>query len=314
MEHKLLSLFQDFLLLFLELSLLFIVISTLADFLNHRYKEFFQKQLKSTSFSNYVKAIFLGSITPFCSCSTIPLLRAFLKSGISLGVCVAYLLASPLINPLVIAMLFIAFGLKLTGAYMGFLFFCIFSLSLLISKLPPSSLLLPSFGHTQLCCTNKFSFSLAPNPSFSTLKPLQAPLKKKSFKDYLASSIKEYKKLLPYIAISMVIGAGIHGFIPQEFLQNALKDYGASSIILSAFLGILLYVRASMIIPIGVGLIESGVPSGAVMSFLIAGAGCSLPELILLKSMFKWKFLALFISTVLCVSIGFGFFIGTLGV
>lgn len=69
-----------------------------------------------------------------------------------------------------------------------------------------------------------------------------------------------------------------------------------------------------MIIPIGVVLIEGGVPSGAVMSFLIAGAGCSLPELILLKSMFKTKFLALFASIVLCVAIGFGFFIEILGV
>ncbi|WP_305862598.1 permease [Helicobacter cholecystus] len=319
MTQKLLSLFLDFLLLFMELSMLFIIISTLSDFLNHRYKKFFQKQLKSTSLYSYLKAIFLGSITPFCSCSTIPLLRAFLKSGIPLGVCSAYLLTSPLINPIIITLLFLTFGFKLTGAYIGFLVFCIFFISLLISKLNPSSLLLSSFTSYQTCCTNKWS----DQPSFtSTLSPsfllkFQTPQvlrDKKNLIYFLKNSLIEYKKLLPYIAIGMGIGSGIHGFIPQEFLQNTLREYGALSIILAAFLGILLYIRASMIIPIGVVLIEGGVPSGAVMSFLIAGAGCSLPELILLKSIFKTKFLALFVSIVLCVAIGFGFFIEILGV
>lgn len=315
MSEKLLTTLKDFVFLFIELSILFILISTFVELLNHRYKDFFQKQLKSSSLTSYLKAIFLGSITPFCSCSTIPLLSAFLKNDISLGVCSAYLLTSPLINPIIVVMLFLSFGFKLTFAYIAFLVCSIFILSLFISRLNPSSLLLPSFAPTKPCCSTP-KFSLSPSTSPSPLKPLnfQKNIEKKGFKEFLKQSLRDYKKLIPYIALGMGIGSGIHGFVPQEFLSQSLKDYGALSIILSAFLGILLYVRASMIIPIGVALIETGVPSGAVMSFLIAGAGCSLPELILLKSMFKTKFLALFITIVLSVGISFGFLVEFLGV
>lgn len=315
MQEKLLSIFWDFALLFFELSVLFVLISTFVALLNHRYKDFFQKQLKSTSLISYLKAIFLGSITPFCSCSTIPLLSAFLKNGVPLGVCSAYLLTSPLINPIIVVMLFLSFGFKLTFAYIVFLVCSIFALSLLISRLDSNSLLLPSFTPAKSCCSTP-KFSLSPSTKPSVLKPLnfQVKIEKQGLKDFFKQSLKEYKKLIPYIALGMGIGAGIHGFVPQELLSSTLKDYGALSIILSAFLGILLYIRVEAIIPIGLALMEIGVPSGAVMSFLIAGAGCSLPELILLKSMFRTKFLALFIAIVLFVGIGFGFLVEFLGV
>lgn len=308
MSEKLLVTLKEFIFLFAELSILFIFISTLVSALNHRYKDFFQKQLKSTSISSYFKAIFLGSITPFCSCSTIPLLSAFLKNGVSLGVCSAYLLTSPLINPIIIAMLFLSFGLKLTGAYVLFLVCSIFALSLLISKLDSGSLLLTPKPSPK--------FSLSPTTPLSPLKTFspQAPKSNKGIKEYFKQSLQDYKKLLPYIALGMGIGAGIHGFVPQEFLSQTLKNYGELSLILSALLGVLLYIRVEAIIPIGVALIDVGIPSGAVMSFLIAGAGCSLPELILLKGMFKSKFLAIFVAVVLSVAIGFGFLVQILGV
>lgn len=308
MSEKLLVTLKEFIFLFAELSILFIFISTLVSALNHRYKDFFQKQLKSTSISSYFKAIFLGSITPFCSCSTIPLLSAFLKNGVSLGVCSAYLLTSPLINPIIIAMLFLSFGLKLTGAYVLFLVCSIFALSLLISKLDSSSLLLTPKPSPK--------FSLSPTTPLSPIKTFspQAPKSNKGIKEYFKQSLQDYKKLLPYIALGMGIGAGIHGFVPQEFLSQTLKDYGELSLILSALLGVLLYIRVEAIIPIGVALIDVGIPSGAVMSFLIAGAGCSLPELVLLKGMFKGRFLAIFVGVVLSVAIGFGFLVQILGV
>lgn len=95
--------------------------------------------------------------------------------------------------------------------------------------------------------------------------------------------MKNYKKLLPYI------GAFIHGFIPQEILQKYLNGNENLSIVLAAFLGIFLYLRVETIIPIGLALLQMGISQEVIMSFLIAGAGCSLPELILLKQMFKIK-------------------------
>lgn len=113
--------------------------------------------------------------------------------------------------------------------------------------------------------------------------------------------MKNYKKLLPYI------GAFIHGFIPQEILQKYLNGNENLSIVLAAFLGIFLYLRVETIIPIGLALLQMGISQEVIMSFLIAGAGCSLPELILLKQMFKIKFL--FVMIILGVAISFGIFI-----
>lgn len=132
---------------------------------------------------------------------------------------------------------------------------------------------------------------------------------KDSIKNLFFQSLKDYKKLVPYIAIGMGIGAFIHGFVPQDFLQNYLGGFGILNVIFAAFIGILLYVRVEAIIPIGVALLGVGINEGVIMSFLIAGAGCSLPELILLKSIFKLNFLALFVGLVLCIAIGFGMII-----
>ena len=111
----------------------------------------------------------------------------------------------------------------------------------------------------------------------------------------------------------MAIGAFIHDFIPQESLQEILKDFNYLGVILAAFIGIFLYIRVEAIIPIGLGLINAGVPLGIVMSLLIAGGGCSLPELIVLKSMFKMRLLYIFVAMVLAISIGFGFLVVLLG-
>ncbi|MDT3328762.1 permease, partial [Campylobacter coli] len=114
---------------------------------------------------------------------------------------------------------------------------------------------------------------------------------------------------LPYIVIAVLIGAFIHDFIPQEILQKYLSGNEILSIILAAFFGVLLYLRAETIIPIGLILLQMGISQGVIMSFLIAGAGCSLPELVLLKQMFKMKFLLLFIAIILSIAISFGMLI-----
>lgn len=130
-----------------------------------------------------------------------------------------------------------------------------------------------------------------------------------NYKELFKESLKNYKKLLPYIVVAVFIGAFIHGFIPQEILQKYLNGNEILSIALAAFLGIFLYLRVETIIPIGLALLQMGISQGVIMSFLIAGAGCSLPELVLLKQMFKIKFLFLFVMIILGVAISFGIFI-----
>ncbi|EAK1493455.1 organoarsenical efflux permease ArsP [Campylobacter jejuni] len=308
-----LNTFKEFLYLFTELSVLFIAISFLVSIINQKYEGIFKKQLAGDKISSYFKAIFLGALTPFCSCSTIPLLRAFLEAKVKLSVALAYLFTSPLINPIIFSMLFITFGLKLSLTYVVFLVFLIFIVSFVFSKFKEESFL----KHIPKNTKSSIFTQSAHNPSNFIFKQKSCCANTQdkpknitiNYKELFKESLKNYKKLLPYIVVAVFIGAFIHGFIPQEILQKYLNGNEILSIVLAAFLGIFLYLRVETIIPIGLALLQMGISQGVIMSFLIAGAGCSLPELILLKQMFKIKFLFLFVMIILGVAISFGIFI-----
>ncbi|AOH52551.1 organoarsenical efflux permease ArsP [Campylobacter jejuni] len=305
--------FKEFLYLFTELSVLFIAISFLVSIINQKYEGIFKKQLAGDKISSYFKAIFLGALTPFCSCSTIPLLRAFLEAKVKLSVALAYLFTSPLINPIIFSMLFITFGLKLSLTYVVFLVFLIFIVSFVFSKFKEESFLkhIPKNTKSNIFTQtthnpSNFIFKQKSCCANTQDKPKNITI---NYKELFKESLKNYKKLLPYIVVAVFIGAFIHGFIPQEILQKYLNGNEILSIVLAAFLGIFLYLRVETIIPIGLALLQMGISQGVIMSFLIAGAGCSLPELILLKQMFKIKFLFLFVMIILGVAISFGIFI-----
>ncbi|EAI7525074.1 organoarsenical efflux permease ArsP [Campylobacter jejuni] len=308
-----LNTFKEFLYLFTELSVLFIAISFLVSIINQKYEGIFKKQLAGDKISSYFKAIFLGALTPFCSCSTIPLLRAFLEAKVKLSVALAYLFTSPLINPIIFSMLFITFGLKLSLTYVVFLVFLIFIVSFVFSKFKEESFLkhIPKNTKSNIFTQtthnpSNFIFKQKSCCANTQDKPKNITI---NYKELFKESLKNYKKLLPYIVVAVFIGAFIHGFIPQEILQKYLNGNEILSIVLAAFLGIFLYLRVEIIIPIGLALLQMGISQGVIMSFLIAGAGCSLPELILLKQMFKIKFLFLFVMIILGVAISFGIFI-----
>ncbi|EJY9067645.1 organoarsenical efflux permease ArsP [Campylobacter jejuni] len=308
-----LNTFKEFLYLFTELSVLFIAISFLVSIINQKYEGIFKKQLAGDKISSYFKAIFLGALTPFCSCSTIPLLRAFLEAKVKLSVALAYLFTSPLINPIIFSMLFITFGLKLSLTYVVFLVFLIFIVSFVFSKFKEESFLkhIPKNTKSNIFTQtthnpSNFIFKQKSCCANTQDKPKNITI---NYKELFKESLKNYKKLLPYIVVAVFIGAFIHGFIPQEILQKYLNGNEILSIVLAAFLGIFLYLRVETIIPIGLILLQMGISQGVIMSFLIAGAGCSLPELVLLKQMFKMKFLLLFIAIILSVAISFGMLI-----
>ncbi|UTS64798.1 Putative two-component membrane permease complex subunit [Campylobacter jejuni] len=308
-----LNTFKEFLYLFTELSVLFIAISFLVSIINQKYEGIFKKQLAGDKISSYFKAIFLGALTPFCSCSTIPLLRAFLEAKVKLSVALAYLFTSPLINPIIFSMLFITFGLKLSLTYVVFLVFLIFIVSFVFSKFKEESFLkhIPKNTKSNIFTQtthnpSNFIFKQKSCCANTQDKPKNITI---NYKELFKESLKNYKKLLPYIVVAVFIGAFIHGFIPQEILQKYLNGNEILSIVLAAFLRIFLYLRVETIIPIGLALLQMGISQGVIMSFLIAGAGCSLPELILLKQMFKIKFLFLFVMIILGVAISFGIFI-----
>ncbi|HEC1770772.1 TPA: permease [Campylobacter lari] len=317
--EKLVFILKDFLILFIEISVLFILVSILIAYLNERYAKFFNEHLKKDSFASYIKAILLGCLTPFCSCSSIPLLNAFLKAKVPLGVCIAYLITSPLINPIIVAMFMVSFGLKISLFYVGFLFCVILFIAFCVSKINTQGFFNEDFLKNDLeqksCCSNntfqssccqKPSLVFAKNSKTSKILNFKNKAKESKIKILFSQSFKEYKKILPYIVIGMAIGAVIHGAFPQDFFQNYMKDYGVLGVFIAAFIGVLLYMNCTAMIPVALALTTSGIPLGIMMSFLIAGAGCSLPELVLLKRIFKTSFLILFASMIVFIAISFG--------
>ncbi|MCV3418979.1 permease [Campylobacter lari] len=319
---KLVFILKDFLILFIEISVLFILVSMLIAYLNERYAKFFNEHLKKDSFTSYIKAILLGCLTPFCSCSSIPLLNAFLKAKVPLGVCIAYLITSPLINPIIVVMFVVSFGLKISLFYVEFLFCVILFLAFCVSKINTQRFFNEDFLKNELeqklCCSNntsqsscckKPSFVFNKNSKTSKILNFKNKAKESKIKILFSQSFKEYKKILPYIVIGMAIGAVIHGAFPQDFFQNYMKDYGVLGVFIAAFIGVLLYMNCTAMIPVALALTTSGIPLGIMMSFLIAGAGCSLPELILLKRIFKTSFLILFAGMIVAIAISFGLLI-----
>ncbi|EPE3794334.1 permease [Campylobacter lari] len=320
--EKLVFILKDFLILFIEISVLFILVSMIIAYLNERYAKFFNEHLKKDSFTSYIKAILLGCLTPFCSCSSIPLLNAFLKAKVPLGVCIAYLITSPLINPIIVVMFVVSFGLKISLFYVEFLFCVILFLAFCVSRINTQRFFNEDFLKNELeqklCCSNntsqsscckKPSFVFNKNSKTSKILNFKNKAKESKIKILFSQSFKEYKKILPYIVIGMAIGAVIHGAFPQDFFQNYMKDYGVLGVFIAAFIGVLLYMNCTAMIPVALALTTSGIPLGIMMSFLIAGAGCSLPELILLKRIFKTSFLILFAGMIVAIAISFGLLI-----
>ncbi|HDZ5066180.1 TPA: permease [Campylobacter jejuni] len=294
-----LDIFKEFLYLYIELSVLFIGINILVAFLNIKYSNFFDKHLKQDNFKTRLKAIFFGSLTPFCSCSSIPLFNAFLKAKVPLSVCIAYLITSPLINPIIVVVFIVSFGLKISLFYVGFLYAIILLITFFLSKIDTTKFLNNDFLENDFyekssccsakkCCANKIDIN---------------------FKQFFIDSLKEYKKILPYVLIGTLIGALMHGFFPQDFFEIYLKNYGILGVFIAAFIGVLLYINCTAMIPVALALTQIGIPLELMMSFLIAGAGCSFPELILLKRNFKTSFLVLFALAIILIAILFGILI-----
>ena len=323
MQTKAIEILLTFMLYFIELSLLFIAMTMAVKYLNMRFNNVFKRFLTNNIFG-YFKAILLGALTPFCSCSTIPLFKALLESDVKPSICVAYLLTSPLLNPVIIAMFILSFGLDIAVYYGIFVVFSVFICSFLLSFVNSSLLIKTNVNSSLLIKTKPKKYSTAFKPTqisnshlqnaiFTTkanntccVKTFNNTKATLSLKELFQEALREYKKIFVYLCIGMMIGAFLYGFVPQGFLEQTLSKFGAFSIVFAALIAILLYVRIEAIIPIGLGLMGAGVPLGAVMSFLIAGGGCSLPELILLKSIVKNIFLILFVAIILAMAIGFG--------
>lgn len=262
-----------------EISLLFFVVSFAVELLKQQVAgERLESLLKGSH--AYFYAVALGAITPFCSCSTLPLMIGLINARARFGAVMAFLLTSPLLNPFVITLFWITFGYQVTLIYTLFV--------LVIA--PLSGFLLQYFS---------FDRYIRQETIETRLEVQQVTTQKVLSWQTIARKVwRELLKFSPYMFAGVAIGAVIHGFVPQELLLRYTYSEPWWLIPLAAVIGVFLYIRASTMVPVASALIAKGVSLGAVMSLTVAGAGASLPEMIMMKRIFHWPLLLAFLVIV----------------
>lgn len=237
---------------------------------------------KST-FTGNILASLLGIVTPFCSCSAIPLFLGFVESGIPLGVTFSFLIAAPMINEVAVILLLGMFGWKtaliyvLTGLIIAIL------AGWIIGKLKLEHWVQDWVYKTRLGETENEE-------------------EKKSFEDRLKFGFNAVKEIVGkvwlYVVIGIAVGAGAHGFVPETFMASIMGKSAWYSVPLSVLIGVPLYSNAAGIIPIVSVLIEKGASLGTSLAFMMAVVGLSLPEMIILKKVLKLPLILTFIGVV----------------
>lgn len=287
MVDSIMEFIKTFLMLFFELLSLFIVVSFIVSLIQQVVSEEKIKKLlsKPNKAVNYILGMIFGAVTPFCSCSTIPILAGLLNSKVPFGPTMSFLIASPLMNPLMIFMLWVLLGWKVAIVYFVVLaFFSIFT-GLVFSRM--------NLAETYKGVNVKGDGFFA-NKSGSR------------FKQALNDAWAFLYPMLPYLFIGVFIGAFIYEFIPEEFITKYASGDGFISVFIASVIGIPMYIRPETMLPIAEALISKGMSLGTVVALIIGGAGASIPEVVLLSKLFKKKFVVSFVIAILVVAIATG--------
>ena len=283
-----------FLFLSVELTLLFLLISYLVGVLQEYVSPAKIRQiLSSQNGRGYLSAALLGAITPFCSCSTIPFLKGLLKAQAGFGTMMVFLLASPLLNPIIIGLFAVTFGLQVTLMY--------FSIAMGVSVIAGFSL--EKLGFERYL--RQEAYVLADAGSCGS--GCAAPAPENKWLRIWRSTWQDFHQVLPYLLGGILIGSLIYGFMPSEFVASVANEDNPLAIPLAAVIGIPLYIRAEAVIPLSAALAAKGMGLGAVMALIIGSAGASLTEVILLKSIFKNALIAAFLAVIIGMAISAGF-------
>ena len=237
---------------------------------------------KST-FTGNILASMLGIVTPFCSCSAIPLFLGFVESGVPLGVTFSFLIAAPMINEVAIILLFSLFGWKTALIYVLTGLIIAIIAGWIIGKLKLEHWVQDWVYEAQMGKSGNDDDKLGLSDRI----------------EFGYNAVKEIVgKVWIYVAIGIAVGAGAHGYVPENFMVALMGKSAWYSVPLSVLIGIPLYSNAAGIIPIVSVLIEKGAALGTSLAFMMAVIGLSLPEMIILKKVLKFPLIFTFIGIV----------------
>jgi len=267
------------------------VIGFLRTFLRReKIKEWLNKR---GGFGNLFASIF-GAVTPFCSCSSIPIFFSFLEADIPLGIAFSFLITSPIINEYLVVLMFGFFGWKITLTYvLG---------GVVIGVV--SGIILGKMGLEKYLVSDIFS---------SDSNALTNGTNYQSLKERILFGVNEslsiVKKLWIWILVGVGIGSLIHNYIPQEAVQGIVGKTGIFSVPIATLLGVPLYGSCAAILPVAIVLFQKGFPLGTALAFMMAVSALSLPEAIMLRRVMRMQLIAIFfgITTLAIILIGYAF-------
>jgi len=274
--------------LFLLIVIIFIVTLLRSYFSTEKVREYLSKKHEYTG--NVLAALF-GIITPFCSCSAIPLFLGFLQARIPLGVTFSFLISAPLNNEIAIAMLFGLFGWKVTALYIGFGLLVAIVGGIIIGRLDLEKEILIE------------------------VKPIEGEIKAEAqvipFKIRLieakAYTLDIFRKIWLYVLIGVSVGAFIHGYVPTEIITSIAGADNLFAVPLATLLGVPMYSNAAGVMPLIEVLTSKGMLLGTALSFMMAITALSLPEAMILKRVMSLKLIGIFFGTVTLGIMGVGY-------
>jgi uncharacterized protein len=277
--------------IFLLLSVIIYVISIIRSYFPPEKTRNILSHKKQ--FIGNILAALLGIVTPFCSCSAVPLFIGFVEAGIPLGVTFSFLISSPMVNEVAVVLLFGLFGWKVTAIYIG------------------TGLLVAIFGGVAI---GKLRLERWVEEYVYEIKSGQGyEITGQTFRERLQfakdSTTDIIKRIWVYIIIAIGIGGFIHGYVPQDFLARYAGKGNFFAVPVAVLLGVPLYSNAAGIIPIVYALMEKGMSMGTVLAFMMAVTALSLPEMIILRKVLKVPLLGVFagIMTVTIIAVGYLF-------
>ncbi len=234
-------------------------------------------------FVGNVLASMLGIVTPFCSCSAVPLFIGFVEAGVPLGVTFSFLIAAPMINEIAVVLLFGLFGWKTALLYVSTGLLIAISAGYIIGKLKVEHFV--EDWVYQIHSNNSALEEIIP-----------------SFRDRMQSGYFAVKdivgKVWPYLLVGIGVGAGIHGYVPENFMAGLMGKSAWWSVPAAVLIGVPLYSNAAGIIPVVHALLEKGASLGTTLAFMMSVIGLSLPETIILRKVLKLRLIFIFVGVV----------------
>lgn len=275
-----------------ELVALFLLISAAVEIvLMYIPESKIRAKLSGRGIVGNILAVGFGALTPFCACSTIPMTVGFLNAGVPFGSTMSFLIASPLLNPIIIGILGAMVGIKAMIAYFVIAFIASVIFGYLLEKTG----------------MQRYVKNVRLKNAHETSEDCRVWPFERKLREVFRRAWDSLRPIMGYLLIGVALGAGIYGYMPQDFVLGIAGPDNPLAIPVAAVLGIPLYIRAETALPIGVALMGKGMSIGAVIALVIGGAGMAIPEMSLLASIFRRKLVAVIVLVIFLTAIIAGY-------